>query len=77
MTCVGSFWMSTIYKPNFHTDTNALISDYNYLPEDKDLQLVQSCIRLSANVLARDARQLAGQLTGRLLGIDDRGLRIF
>jgi WD40 repeat protein len=39
-----------------------------YLSEDKDLQLVQSAIRLSANVLARDARQLAGQLMGRLLG---------
>jgi WD40 repeat protein len=49
------------------TDANALIADYDYLPEDKDLQLVQSAIRLSAHVLARDARQLAGQLTGRLL----------
>jgi WD40 repeat protein len=49
------------------TDTNALIADYSYFREDKDLQLVQSTIRLSAHVLARDARQLAGQLTGRLL----------
>jgi len=49
------------------TDTNALIADYDYLPEEKDLQLVQSAIRLSAHVLARDARQFAGQLTGRLL----------
>lgn len=38
------------------TDINALIADYDYLPEDKDLQLVQSAIRLSANVLARDPR---------------------
>jgi WD40 repeat protein len=51
------------------TDVNALIVDYNCLPEDKDLQLLQSAIRLSANVVARDQRQLAGQLTGRLLGI--------
>jgi WD40 repeat protein/serine/threonine protein kinase len=50
------------------TDANALIADYDYLPEEKDLQLVQSAIRLSAHVLARDRRQLAGQLTGRLLG---------
>jgi WD40 repeat protein len=50
------------------TDSNALIVDYDYLPEDKDLQLVQSALRLSAHVLARDARQLAGQLIGRLLG---------
>ncbi|MBV8274800.1 MAG: TIR domain-containing protein [Verrucomicrobia bacterium] len=49
------------------TDTNALIADYDYLPEKSDLLLVQSAIRLSANVLARDTRQLAGQLTGRLL----------
>ncbi len=32
------------------------------------LRLVHSAIRLSAHVLARDKRQLAGQLTGRLLG---------
>ena len=50
------------------TGANALIADYNYLPEDKELQLVQSTLRLSANVIARDPRQLAGQLTGRLLG---------
>jgi WD40 repeat protein len=52
------------------TDANALIADYDYLPEDKDLQLVQSAFRLSAHVLARDPWQLAGQLTGRLLGIE-------
>jgi len=50
----------------FATDANALIADYDYLPEDKDLQLVQSALRLSAHVLARDPRQLAGQLVGRL-----------
>lgn len=50
------------------TDPNALIADYEYLPEDKDLQLVQSAIRLSADILASDTRQLAEQLTGRLLG---------
>jgi APAF-1 helical domain len=49
------------------TDSNALIADYEYLPEDKDLQLVQSAIPLSADILASDTRQLAEQLTGRLL----------
>jgi APAF-1 helical domain len=29
----------------------ALIADFDYLPEDKDLQLIQSALRLSANVL--------------------------
>ena len=50
------------------TDTNALIADYDYLAVEEDLRLIQSAIRLSAHVLASDARQLAGQLTGRLLG---------
>jgi WD40 repeat protein/serine/threonine protein kinase len=50
------------------TDAQALIADYEYLPEGADLRLVQSAVRLSAHVLARDHRQLAGQLTGRLLG---------
>jgi WD40 repeat protein len=50
------------------TGTSALIADYEYLPEGADLRLVQSAIRLSAHVLARNHRQLAGQLAGRLLG---------
>ena len=50
------------------TDARALIADYEYLPEGTDLRLVHSAVRLSAHVLARDKRQLAGQLTGRLLG---------
>jgi WD40 repeat protein len=57
------------------TDPNALIADYDYLPEDKDLQLVQSALRLSAHVLTRDPWQLAGQLTGRLFGIDDNDIQ--
>jgi WD40 repeat protein len=58
-----------------NTDPNALIADYNYLPEDKDLQLVQSALRLSTHVLARDQLQLASQLTGRLLGIEDNDIQ--
>jgi WD40 repeat protein/serine/threonine protein kinase len=50
------------------TDVNALIADYASFGNEADLKLVQSTIRLSAHVLARDPRQLAGQLTGRLLG---------
>ena len=50
------------------TDASALIADYEYLPEAADLRLAQSAIQLSAHVLARDYRQLAGQLMGRLLG---------
>ena len=50
------------------TDASALIADYEYLPVNADLRLVQLAIQLSAHVLARDYPQLAGQLTGRLLG---------
>jgi WD40 repeat protein len=50
------------------TDANALIADYAYIPEEEELRLIQSALRISAHVLARDKRQLAGQLTGRLLG---------
>jgi WD40 repeat protein len=57
------------------TDINALIADYDFLPEDKDLRLVQSVIRLSAHILVRDPRQLAGQLTGRLLGNEVSSVR--
>jgi WD40 repeat protein len=53
------------------TDANELIGDYDYLAEDEELHLLQSAIRLSSPVLARDPLQLAGQLTGRLLGIVD------
>ena len=58
----------------FATDANALIADYDYLLENKDLQLVQSAMRLSANVLACDPRQLAGQLKGRLLSNTSPGI---
>jgi WD40 repeat protein len=50
------------------TDARALVADYECLPQGGDLRLVQSAIQLSAHVLARDCRQLAAQLTGRLLG---------
>ncbi len=49
-----------------HTDIASLIADYDLLA-DEPLCLVQGAIRLSAHVLARDKKQLAGQLTGRLL----------
>ena len=49
------------------TNANTLIADYDYFPDSADLRLVQSAIRLSANVLVRDQRQLDSQLTGRLV----------
>jgi WD40 repeat protein len=50
------------------TDANALATDYDYFPDDEELCFIQSAIRLSAHVLVRDPRHLAGQLTGRLIG---------
>jgi hypothetical protein len=50
------------------TDINALLTDYEWLPADADLQLVQGALRLSAHVLSQDKRQLQSQLYGRLLG---------
>jgi WD40 repeat protein len=51
------------------TNINELIADYNLLPEDKNLQLVQEALRLSTHILAEDKTQLPGQLLGRLLSI--------
>jgi WD40 repeat protein len=57
-------WLQTKLEA---TDVNALIADYDYLPKEADLRTVQSVLRQSAHVLARAARELAGQLIGRLL----------
>lgn len=45
---------------------NALLNDYNRADGGEPLELLQSALRLSAHVLARDPRQLAGQLLARL-----------
>jgi hypothetical protein len=58
-------WMMAKLKG---TDIQSLIADYDYLDKEADLRLIQSALRLSAHVLVRDSRQLAGQLVGRLLG---------
>jgi WD40 repeat protein len=50
------------------TDVNSLLRDYSYLMPADDARLLQDALRLSAHVLARDPRQLAGQLLGRLQG---------
>lgn len=48
------------------TDVAALIKDFNFLPQDRNLQLISGVIRLAAHVLVRDKTQLAGQILGRL-----------
>jgi hypothetical protein len=49
------------------TDFNALIADYDYFPEDRDLGLIQEAMSLSAHIVGRDPAQFASQLVGRLL----------
>ncbi|MBD2208271.1 hypothetical protein H6G27_00095 [Nostoc linckia FACHB-104] len=49
---------------------SALIADYDFLPLDENLQLIQGALRLSAHVLNEDKQQLPGQLLGRLLGFE-------
>jgi hypothetical protein len=57
------------------TDITALISDYDLMPEDNELGLLQHGLRLSSNVLFRDNGQLPGQLLGRMQSIDLPGIK--
>ncbi|WP_246162656.1 NB-ARC domain-containing protein [Brasilonema sennae] len=47
---------------------NALLADYDFLPKDENLQLIQGALQLSGHILNQDKQQLPGQLLGRLLG---------
>jgi RNA binding exosome subunit len=49
------------------TNIHALISDYSFLPDDTDLQLMQSALQLVENTLAKDKSQLSGQLLGHIV----------
>ncbi len=57
------------------TDPNALIADFDYTNNDEELRLIHDAIRLSAHMMVRHPRQLAGQLTGRLLGNTSAGIQ--
>jgi WD40 repeat protein len=48
------------------TDPTALVADLQYIESDGDIKTLEAALRLAAHVLARDKRQLAGQLLGRL-----------
>jgi WD40 repeat protein len=47
-------------------DVNAVIADFDYFPDEPDLQIVQGALRLSAHILAEDPKELPGQLVSRL-----------
>ena len=56
-------------------DIQSLLADYGYSANEPCLHLVRDTLRLSAHALAQEPRQLASQLTGRLLGIGDHDIQ--
>lgn len=48
------------------TEINALIGDFDLVRGDREAELVQGALRLSAHALKREPRQLVSQLNGRL-----------
>lgn len=57
------------------SDLGSLLADYERLPRDQALKLLQGAIRLSAHVLAQHKDQLLPQLLGRICR-DERELRL-
>ncbi len=66
-------WLSVKLRA---TDPDALIADFDNLKGDPDAALVQTTLRLSAHVIARDPDQLLPQLAGRLLAAASNSIRI-
>jgi WD40 repeat protein len=58
------------------TSIHSLIADYDLLPTDQDLVLVQQALRLSASVLEQDNLQLVSQLLGRLQSRAEEGIQL-
>lgn len=52
------------------TDVNAVLADYQKVPNDPGERLFERALRASAHVVARDPGQLGTQLYGRLLGAE-------
>ena len=50
----------------------SLDRDYGEVAQDEALRLIHGAVRLSLHVVARDSRQYASQMVGRLLGLRDR-----
>jgi WD40 repeat protein len=60
-----------------NTDANGLISDYEFIKDDPDLETIKKTIRMSTHVLFDDPSQLASQLTGRLLSEKPNVIKAF
>ena len=56
---------------------NALLSDYDLLPQEGELKLIRHTLQLSAHVLDRDSTQLPSQLHGRLCSQISHKLTMF
>ena len=56
-------------------DVNSLLRDYDSLPDDTEIGLVQGAIRLSFNAIIMGKDQLSGQLLGRLLCFHEDGIK--
>ncbi|MBD1905521.1 NB-ARC domain-containing protein [Funiculus sociatus GB2-A5] len=59
------------------TDVYSLIADFDLLPDDASLRLVQGAIKLASHIIVQDKSQLASQLTGRLLSIESPDIQSF
>ncbi|NES71447.1 MAG: hypothetical protein F6K24_42750, partial [Okeania sp. SIO2D1] len=66
------FLAAKVQHPDF--GVQALIEDYDLIYENnekvKTLRLIQGVLRLSAHILVKNANELAGQLSARLLYFD-------
>ena len=64
------------------TGPQLLIKDYSLIPEtgdkaaseNKSLHIIERILRLSAQILVKDDKQLAGQLVGQLFSLDDANI---
>jgi WD40 repeat protein len=57
------------------TNVTAILDDYGFLRQDRDLSLVQKALQLSSPALLRDVSQLPSQLLGRLRGVESPAIQ--
>jgi WD40 repeat protein len=59
------------------TTVDELIADYDFVSASRVQRLVQDALRLSSHILRHEPNLLAGQLRGRLLGLDEPEIQSF
>ncbi|HEV8486398.1 MAG TPA: DUF4062 domain-containing protein [Blastocatellia bacterium] len=65
-------WMQTKLDS---LDPTALLVDYDLLPNNADLDLVKRALLRAAHILAREKKELAGQLLGRLMSYESPAIQ--